>query len=82
MDMLLSPEDIEENFLLREDSELLRKALRLLPCDFREIIYWYYFKEKTLKEYAKLKNIKYEAAKKRKERALNMLKKIIMEQSK
>ncbi len=78
MDMLLSPEDIEENFLLREDSDLLRKALQLLPCDFREIIYWYYFKEKTLKEYATLKNIKYEAAKKRKERALEKLKQIII----
>ncbi len=80
IDMLLSPENLEEGFLLREDTKILRKGFQNLPKNFREIIYWYYFKEKTLKEYAKFKNIKYEAAKKRKERALTMLKKIIMQQ--
>lgn len=60
----------------------LRKALKSLPDNFREIICWHYFKEKSLKEYAELKNIKYSAVKKRHERALEKLQQIIIAISK
>ncbi|WPC43856.1 sigma-70 family RNA polymerase sigma factor [Clostridium sp. JS66] len=77
MDMLLSDDNVEEDILLKEDIRALKKALKLLPDNFREIIYWHYFKEKSLKEYAEFRNIKYSAAKKRHARALEKLKQII-----
>lgn len=55
MDILLSDDNVEEDILLKEDVRTLEKALKLLPDNFREIIYWHYFKEKSLKEYAEFK---------------------------
>ncbi|WPC43353.1 sigma-70 family RNA polymerase sigma factor [Clostridium sp. JS66] len=82
MDMLLSDDNVEEDILLKEEVKTLRKALKSLPDNFREIICWHYFKEKSLKEYAEFKNIKYSAAKKRHERALEKLQQIIIAISK
>ncbi|AWI04556.1 sigma-70 family RNA polymerase sigma factor [Clostridium drakei] len=82
MDMLLSDDNVEEDILLKEDIRTLRKALKSLPDNFREIICWHYFKEKSLKEYAEFKNIKYSTAKKRHARALKKLKEIIITISK
>lgn len=70
IDMLVSEENIEEDFLRRQERTKLKEDLSRLPEKEREIIYWYYFENRSLKEYAELKAIGYRTALDRKSRAL------------
>lgn len=74
MEMLVSEEDVEEDTISKEQIIVLRKALEKLSEDEREIINWFYFKNKPLKEYAEAKRIRPNAAVKKKSRAIDKLK--------
>lgn len=70
IDMLVSEENIEEDFLKRQERIKLKEALSKLSDKEKEIIYWYYFENRSLREYAELKAIGYRTALDRKSRAL------------
>ncbi|MCH5139063.1 sigma-70 family RNA polymerase sigma factor [Clostridiaceae bacterium UIB06] len=74
MEILASNEDIEEDFILKEKIIVLRKALGLLTEDERELIDWFYFKDRPLKEYGLKKGINPNTLAQRKCRALDKLK--------
>lgn len=70
IDILVSGENIEEDFCEQEEKIELRKALNRLSEKEKEIIHWFYFENKTLQQYAELKAIGYRTAVERKKRAL------------
>lgn len=72
--MLVSEDDIEEDVVLKEQIGILRKVLDNLPEKDREIIQWFYFKNKSLKEYSEIEGISPNLAVKRKGRAIERLK--------
>jgi RNA polymerase sigma factor, sigma-70 family len=74
MEILASDEDVEEDFILKEKVTSLKKALEQLTESEREIIDWFYFKDKPLKEYGLKKGINFNTLAKRKCRALEKLK--------
>lgn len=74
MESLASKEDIEEEFILKEKIIVLRKALEMLTEDERELIDWFYFKDKPLKDYGIKKGISPNTLAQRKCRALEKLK--------
>ncbi|KZL94069.1 sigma-70 family RNA polymerase sigma factor [Clostridium magnum] len=74
MELLASDEDVEEEFILKEKITILKKALNQLTEDERELIDWFYFKNKPLKEYGIKKGINMNTLAKRKGRVLEKLK--------
>ncbi|MDW8802141.1 sigma-70 family RNA polymerase sigma factor [Clostridium sp. A1-XYC3] len=74
IEMLASEEDIEEEVVLKEQIILLRKVMSKLPEKDREIIQWFYFENRSLKEYSELKGISANLAAQRKGRAMEKLK--------
>lgn len=74
MEMLVSEEDLEEDFILKEKIAVLRKCLDKLRSDEREIINWFYFENRPLKEYAIKKEMNFNTVVKRKSRAVGKLK--------
>lgn len=79
MEILASDEDIEEDIIFKEKITILKKALEQLTESEREIIHWFYFKDKPLKEYGIKKGINLNTLAKRKSRALDKLKKYFIE---
>lgn len=79
IDMLESTENIEEDSVKREEKAMLSKALRKLSEKDKEIIYWFYFQNRNLKDYAIFKEISYRTAADRKKKALMKLKKYLGE---
>ncbi len=77
IDVLASAENIEEDTVKKEEKTILSKALRKLDEGEKEIIYWYYFENKTLNEYANFKDVCYRTAIARKKKALLKLKKYL-----
>ena len=77
IDSLPSEENLEEQYENKEEILLLRKALEKLSEKDRYIINWFYFKNKTLDQYAKEEGIGYRTAVDRKKRALENLKKLL-----
>lgn len=75
MEMLVSDESVEEDVILKGEIDVLRESLSKLSEDEREIINWFYFEDKLLKEYALEKGISINCAAKRKLRALEKLRK-------
>lgn len=74
---IVSEEDVEKEFLLKESIKELNNALMKLSPNERELIQHVYFNNGTLKEYARLKNMNYVTCTKLKERILKKLKKLI-----
>ncbi|MDW8802215.1 sigma-70 family RNA polymerase sigma factor [Clostridium sp. A1-XYC3] len=78
IEILHSPEDLEETVLLKEKIAMLKKAINNLPEDEREIINWFYLNNKSLKEYAAKEDINVNTVVKRKSRALGKLKRYFL----
>lgn len=77
MDTLASEENLEEDFVQAEEKKKLTRALNKLSEKEKEIIYWFYFDNRTLQDYVKFKGIGYRTAVDRKKRALVKLKKFM-----
>lgn len=77
IDLIPSEENLEENFEKKEEKILLRRALDKLSSKQREIIYWFYFENKSLNQYALEKGIGYRTAVDQKKKALNRLRDIL-----
>lgn len=77
IDMISSDENIEENFIEKQQKIQLGKAIKKLPQKDKNIIMWYYINGKNLKEYAAKNKIAYRTAVYRKKRALNNLRKLL-----
>lgn len=77
IDILASDEDLEEDFVRQEEKRRLTKALNKLSEQEKELIYWFYFENRTLQDYAKFKEIGYRTAIDRKKRALTKLRTIM-----
>lgn len=79
IDLFATEECIEEDYIIREEHEQLREAIKLLKAEERELIEYVYINEGRLVDYAKLKNIKYVTCVKFKDRILCKLRKTIKE---
>lgn len=77
IEVLACEDDIEENMIKKEEKAMLANALRKLNEQEKEIIYWFYFENRRLGDYANLKGICYKAAGDRKKKALMKLKKCL-----
>lgn len=77
IDCISSSQNIENEFISKEEALSLSKAIELLPRDDKDLIKWFYFDRRSLKSYAKYENLTYAAAKKRKKICLLKLKKIL-----
>jgi DNA-directed RNA polymerase specialized sigma24 family protein len=77
IDCISSSQNIENEFISKEEALSLSKAIELLPRDDKDLIKWFYFDRRSLKSYAKYENLTYAAAKKRKQICLLKLKKIL-----
>lgn len=78
LEVLASDVDLEAEIVLKEEIVILRQALATLLPKEKEIIDWFYFKQRTLKEYADIKGLKKTTAIKRKIRAVEKLKKYFL----
>jgi len=65
--------DIEEEFLKNETSAFLLQSLKKLPAEDRELIYWFYFRSCSIKEYAEANSLTYNSVVKKKQRILRRL---------
>lgn len=79
IDSIVSVENIEEDMVKKEEKVLLNRALNRLSEMEKEIIYWFYFENRTLNDYAKFKGVCYRTATERKKKALIKLKKYLKE---
>ncbi|WP_278330508.1 sigma-70 family RNA polymerase sigma factor [Clostridium magnum] len=77
IECLVSEENVEEQIIESEQAAALHRALRELSEKEREIIEWFYIKDKALGQYAEEKGIAYRTAIDRKKRALEKLKNIL-----
>lgn len=75
IEALVSEKNVEGTAILKEEIALLKVALNKLSSREKEIIDWFYFRQRTLKEYADLKGLKRTTVVKRKTRALEKLRK-------
>lgn len=80
MEILASEEDVEEDLILKEKITILRKALDKLTEAEREIINWFYFENKPLKEYALKKGMNLNTVVKRKCRAVEKVRNYFFEE--
>lgn len=79
IDTLESTENIEEEWVKREEKVMLSRALKKLSEKDKEIICWFYFQNRNLKDYANFKEVSYRTAVDRKKKALMKLKKYLEE---
>jgi len=77
MDEVPSTTNIEDETIMKMDTELLTATIAKLPNDYREIVYLYYSNEFSLNEVAKTLHIPIETAKKRLQRARQKLEKCL-----
>jgi len=77
IDNILSEENIEASYIIKEDVSALNSALSKLSAKDKEILNYVFFNNGKLVDYAKAKNIKYITSVKRKNSALERLKKQI-----
>ncbi|MTK11261.1 MAG: sigma-70 family RNA polymerase sigma factor [Clostridiaceae bacterium] len=75
IEALESEENVEETAILKEEIALLNVALNKLSSEEKEILDWFYFRQRTLKEYAELKGLNRTTVVKRKTRAIEKLRK-------
>jgi RNA polymerase sporulation-specific sigma factor len=81
IEYLVSEENVEEAAILKEEISILGTALDMLSPKEKEIIYWFYFKQRTIKEYAELNGLNRTTVVKRKTRALEKLRKYFLVES-
>lgn len=79
IDSIASEENVEEDMVKKEEKLLLNRALNKLSELEKEIIYWFYFENRTLNDYANFKEVCYRTAVDRKKKALTKLKKYLKE---
>ena len=77
LDYLPSKENIERDFLLKENTEALKAAVSKLPPQEKVLIEYVYFKYGRLTDFAKSRNIKYVTCSKLKERVIRKLRKML-----
>nr|WP_246582857.1 sigma-70 family RNA polymerase sigma factor [Clostridium mobile] len=78
-DTLKSTEDIEEDFIKKEEYKNLYSALKKLSKEEIYIINWIYFERKKLKDYAIKNNISYNKARYLKDKTIKKLKGAMMD---
>jgi RNA polymerase sigma factor (sigma-70 family) len=78
MESLVSDANVEDQILLKEEINILREAINTLSSDERELIDWYYFKQRSLKEYSDIKGVKNNVVIKRKSRIIEKLRKYFL----
>lgn len=78
IDCIPSEEDFEEQIIEDEEKAVLNSVLKNLPEKERDVIYWFYFENKTLEQYAKENGIAYRTVLDRKKRALEKLKSMLV----
>lgn len=76
-DVLENDSRVEEDCILRDEIKRLMEAIKTLTPKQQEIIYDFYFKNKSMREIAKNRRCHYMAVVGLKERALNKLKEAI-----
>lgn len=79
IESLVSEENLEEEFIEDEEKASLNRYIEKLPDKEKEVIYWFYFENRALGEYAKEKGIAYRTVLDRKKRALEKLKIMLKE---
>jgi RNA polymerase sporulation-specific sigma factor len=77
LDSLPSDENIEKDFLLKEDIAALKAAVSQLLPQEKELIEYVYLSDGRLIDYAKSRGIKYVTCSKVKERAIRKLRKML-----
>lgn len=75
IDTLASDFNIEDDMVKKDERDSLSAALKRLGEGEKEIIYWYYFNKRNLKEYANFKGVSYRTAIARKKKAIAKLRK-------
>jgi RNA polymerase sporulation-specific sigma factor len=75
LDMLPSNDNIEKNFLIKEEIAALKAAVSKLPPLEKDLIEYVYFNDGRLIDFAKSRNIKYSTCCKLKERVIKKLRK-------
>lgn len=73
IDILPSKDNVEDEIIENEEKRRLHAEINRLSHREKEIIFWFYFENKTLEEYAMQKSICYRAAVERKRRAIKKL---------
>lgn len=79
IDSIAGDENVEEDMVKKEEKLLLGRALNKLSEKEKEVIYWFYFENRTLNDYANFKGICYRAAIGRKKKALIKLRRYLEE---
>lgn len=77
IDCISSSQNIENEFISKEEAAALSKAIEFLSPDEKKLIKWFYFDRKNLKEYARCNNLTYPSVKQKKKLCLLKLKKIM-----
>lgn len=73
MEAIASKDNIEDAIIEKEEKLRLYKEINRLSAKENEVIDWFYFKNRTLEEYAREKEICYRSAVERKRRAVESL---------
>ena len=76
-EFLVSDINIEEEFLYRESLRHVFRLVNKLSFEERELVNYVYVKGYSLRDYTRLKNIKYFTAAKRKERMLDKIRNML-----
>lgn len=79
IETLSSDINIEDDMVKKDQRSALSEALKRLSEGEKEIIYWYYFNRRNLKDYASFKGVSYRTAVTRKKKAVAKLKKYLKE---
>ncbi len=79
IDILACDFNIEEDSIKKEEKVILSATLKKLNEKEKEIVYWYYFNNRNLKDYAGFKGVSYRTAVDRKKKAIVKLKKYLKE---
>lgn len=77
---IFSDENIEEYFESLETKSSLKKAIARLSDREKDIIYWCYAAEKSMKKYSEFRKIPYRTVSYRKKKAVEKLRKFMEEQ--
>jgi len=79
LEHLASGEDIEEDFIRKEATELLNRHLDSLPAEDRALIDWFYLRNGSIREYAEASGTTYNSVVKKKQRILSRLRKAMID---
>lgn len=79
IEMFPSSEVIEDDYVRKMQIEQLYMYLKRLPRDDQELIEWIYLKQKSVKSFAQMKDLKYETCIRRKKSILRTLRNMFKE---